>query len=1636
MNRKLPVGRESHLFVEALEPRIAPAGLLNELKFTSVTAGGSILLDASDPNGSQGLTTGFGPFSGTYLLYVTAGKALVYTSDLNGNGRVDYNEITGISAGVDSNGKSLDLISFANINGDIVTNLLPGKGVSSLTDSDNNANNGRDGRILLDNGIHSITMRTLNTSDIDNTVPGNTLNNRLGLTSFSIFGSIFTGADFGASGAGLTIDTAGEATLATKFNGRAGISLYTGSTPSIGSIKTGTAASNEHFHFGESSTTDIQGTLLPFTPRVGEHGGNITGVKAVSAATLFDIGSLETGAGGTSAPGGNLAEITLHGDRGTYQLIAGDGGQGGSGATGGSIINFNDLGTVNSSVLIHTGAGGVGVLGAGGKAGTATFATAAIAANVTVVLGDGGDGFTAGGAGASQPNAVFLPPEGAIPVGGQVIGTYHQIGDIGDLRFTGSTGAGGARYAARALDFDGDGFGDLLYTTSTPDQIVVLFGDGAGAFNFSKTLYLDAPGTSLNSIVVADFNGDGRPDIATASGETNNFSGIHVFLNQIGDPVHNPLGGKIYTRNPLGNHPFSGDLQTPLPTFSDIGFFQGRNPVLALAAGDFNGDGIMDIGYVNQLTARVGDELRLFQSVTILYGDDVRNPDTGNRVIDPGTGLPKGAGYFVANLEAPGQAAILSRIGLDVNARATLTASSLAVNSGASEVLFYIGRGDGAVAEVSVATDPLTHRPNFPILGLGAQINNIGLGQVDTNREAQTALQDAKAQDFSITDLDGDGFADLVVLTSQPAGFLVTLKGAPTLLGDFVFTISSKGKDDQGMFVNENSGISYFAGGIFGDGSNPLKITAIDYKADGTQNGIFNQFAIEALTGTPQSAAIREVSLEAGGDGQPDFYAGGTGVAGARQFFSFGGSADDTVTGSDAFYPVVGIRGNPAFPLLDRPVSGYGLVETNTANAANADVDIFTNTTFFFFDETNNGLFFFAGNGGNSTSGAAGNGGVIGTGLNTGAAGAVAGSIQFVFPAYEAYGGRVSFAGGNGGAGFLGGGIGGDVTGVTTRYGIVPQASGNVELHGGLGGNGISGDGGRGGDLASFSLLLGSVLTAGDAGSGLHGGRGGSIFGNKTGILYDVSTPGSVTAIAGLGGLGALGGGAGGSIADFNVIYQNALFGGGGLTYLAGAGGNGVAGFGGNGGSITDSSPDPNNNGLSLALTLSTGAGGNGLAGGAGGAITNFFNRPTDPTAVPFTMTILTGGGGIGVVNAGGAGGTINNFASNALGLTRSIAGTPDLVRLIAGAGGASYGSVGGAGGSILDVTAQAVSSPIAVTAGAGGAGLTFGGNGGSVGGTASTINSASQTLGKVLIVAGAGGDASSVALGDVVVPNDNDITNLAHALLALGGVSGTGGNGGNITNVTQPISVQTAVDLIAGNGGSTINYGNSISGTSGVGLGGSVVNLNLAGTVGNSVRNATTGVNPAIRSYTDVGGDGVENISLDQYTQSLGGTVVPFTTADGLTFQSLAPFVPAANFDPNLFAQGNVGIVAGVAGRVQGGAPPRNGVNGSVQSISASSFMSIVAGSVDNVARVANVANLTIKNIDGVLGADKSLPDLPPFGGPNNQVEYFDANGRVVSNLEPGFRLIDGAIFAQSITPSAQPPGIAGPRVFGPNNI
>ena len=494
-------------------------------------------------------------------------------------------------------------------------------------------------------------------------------------------------------------------------------------------------------------------------------------------------------------------------------------------------------------------------------------------------------------------------------------------------------------------------------------------------------------------------------------------------------------------------------------------------------------------------------------------------------------------------------------------------------------------------------------------------------------------------------------------------------------------------------------------------------------------------------------------------------------------------------------------------------------------------------------------------------------------------------------------------------------------------------------------------------------------------------------------------------------------------------MFNNVIGGtGGSLYYATGAGGNAAAGVGGTGGSIVNSSPDANQNDLSGDLHLQTGAGGGGLSGGDGGAITTFINQPTQPTAVAATLSVVTGNGGIAINGNGGSGGTITGFQSNATGLTSEFPGEPfsgvdaltGVGRIIAGDGGASYGAIGGNyGGAVTHANAETTSTPIVVAGGAGGVGLTVGGAGGMV--SNSVINSAAQQIGKVLIVGGIGGDAFAATPDQIALPGDTNTADLAHAVLAFGGTAAQGGAGGDISQITQPVSTQTAVDLIAGNGGSTVNAGTSLDATTGVGPGGSVVDVNLAGTVGALSRNTTLGTaaNPPIQAYATT--DAFGTTTTVPITEIIDQLALPDSPILSLTDNVTFAGVPGIS--------GNVGIVAGEAGRVRNGQPASDGVNGSAQNITAESIMSIVAGSVSSVAPVNVLSGITVTDPDGVLGVDRS-PTAPY--GPNGVLDYFTPGGVDVANLQAGYSLVDadGALFAITLGQNAGTV-LQGPRVF-----
>src|SRR6185312_17036858 len=133
----------------------------------------------------------------------------------------------------------------------------------------------------------------------------------------------------------------------------------------------------------------------------------------------------------------------------------------------------------------------------------------------------------------------------------------------GTLRLGSSAGSSHTLSLVEA-DFNHDGRADIA-SASHEGTVTVFLGDGSGGFRAPSEPI--AFGTSVQALAVGDFDGDGNPDLAIATG-----------ANQVAILLGNGAGGFI----PAAGSPFAA----------------GTAP-RAIAIGDFNWDGMEDLAIAN-----------------------------------------------------------------------------------------------------------------------------------------------------------------------------------------------------------------------------------------------------------------------------------------------------------------------------------------------------------------------------------------------------------------------------------------------------------------------------------------------------------------------------------------------------------------------------------------------------------------------------------------------------------------------------------------------------------------------------------------------------------------------------------------------------------------------------------------------------------------------------------------------------------------------------------------------------------------------------------------------------------------------------------------------------------------------------
>ncbi|MCA1615765.1 MAG: FG-GAP-like repeat-containing protein, partial [Acidobacteria bacterium] len=453
-------------------------------------------------------------------------------------------------------------------------------------------------------------------------------------------------------------------------------------------------------------------------------------------------------------------------------------------------------------------------------------AAVAVAEELWVMLGDGAGGF------APSPGARFTLGRHLGSLGAVVVADFNLDGRL-DIVATGDgvsvlLGDGAGNFAApfrmlrdaaaagaTVADFNGDGKPDLAVADATFNSFGVSVFPGNGDGTFAPPLKRATPNPPRGGIVAGDFNGDGKADVAAATG----LQGVTVLT---GDGA--------------------GNLSVVRPTFSAAGVTE------EIAAADFDGDGKLD------LAAAAGN------SVALLYGEGggalaaAGHVDAGTRpgptVVADFNNDGKRDLAVVNNWLSPDQTFARVSIFLGDGAGGLARASTL--NFGFPIILYALAAADfNTDSKIDLA---ITERRN------GSVLIYLGNGDGTFAPGTHTAAFGSQPTYVKAADFNNDGRADLAVAYTNTRNFAV-------LLGDGAggFTRSS------GFSLFANSVSEDFAvGDLNNDGK--LDLVFAGYHARsivallGNGAGQFSLLPGVAANNGPLSVAVHDFT----GDGKAD----------------------------------------------------------------------------------------------------------------------------------------------------------------------------------------------------------------------------------------------------------------------------------------------------------------------------------------------------------------------------------------------------------------------------------------------------------------------------------------------------------------------------------------------------------------------------------------------------------------------------------------------------------------------------------------------------------------------------------------------------------------------------------------------
>jgi hypothetical protein len=309
-------------------------------------------------------------------------------------------------------------------------------------------------------------------------------------------------------------------------------------------------------------------------------------------------------------------------------------------------------------------------------------------------------------------------------------------------------GSGGAYPTAMAVvDLNGDGKPDLVVAnefcfgcgdSDSRGRVGVLLANGDGTFQ--TPVPYDSGGYSASSVVVADVNRDGKPDLIV----TDVVTVCNVYCS--GDGSANVL---------LGN----GDGTFQPPVTYDSGAFGA----IWLAVADLNGDGKLDLVVANSCGG--AEDCSAAVSVLLGNGDGTFQPPIvyGSNV---------GGAQFVALADINGDGKLDMLVAYAISCEVCQSSTGVLLGNGDGTfqpTIIYSGVGGGTVTVADVNGDG---KPDLLVTSGCISNSNCGngtvgvlLGKGDGTFQSAVAYYSGgyQADSVAIADVNGDGKPDLLV---------------------------------------------------------------------------------------------------------------------------------------------------------------------------------------------------------------------------------------------------------------------------------------------------------------------------------------------------------------------------------------------------------------------------------------------------------------------------------------------------------------------------------------------------------------------------------------------------------------------------------------------------------------------------------------------------------------------------------------------------------------------------------------------------------------------------------------------------------------------------------------------------------